>query len=226
MEQEGPRLAEALTEEQVWEDDGAAVLRVGISLPQLAGDGGRTRRFNRYYRRLCRAYLAFCRHVLLPEAAEACRAARAVSAPWEPGRAELRHRVTLCTGELLSVVCDARERCGDLPPALLRRAEVWDLSAGLPVPPGEFFPPHVNVKRTLLRFAREETLRRIERGGVCRGNWRAALRRTLDPRNYCLTERGLCFFCPTDAAAGAKEGIVTFTMPWDAEAGPFLPPER
>lgn len=224
MEHGEPRLAEALTEEQVFEADGVAVLRAFVSLPQLAGNDRRVRRFNRYYRRLCRAHLAFCRRLLLPDAAAACRAARAVSAPWEPWRAELRHRITLHAGGLLSVVCDARELCDGLP-LLLRRAEVWDLAAGLPVPPDEFFPPRTHCRRTMLRFAREETLRRVERGGVCRGNWRAALRRTLDKRNFYLTGGGLCFFCHTCAAAGAKEGIVTFTMPYDAEAGPF-PPER
>ena len=49
------------------------------------------------------------------------------------------------------------------------------------------------------------------------------LRRALNTRNFYLTDEGLCFYYPLCAVAGAKEGIVTFTMPYDAENGPFLP---
>ena len=45
-------------------------------------------------------------------------------------------------------------------------------------------------------------------------------------RNYYLTPEGLCFFYPLCAVADEKEGIVTFTMPYDAEHGPFPPPEE
>lgn len=224
MEHLEPRLAEALTQEQTWDAEGVAVLAASVTLPQLAGDGAPVRRFNRYYRRFCQAYLTYCRQLLLPEAAESFRAALSVSAPWSIARAELSFRVSRREGAVWSIVCDARETLGGLPPFLLRRADVWDMDAGLPLPLGECFPPHTPCKRSLLRFARGETLRRIEGGAVYRDNWRHTLRRALDTRNYYLTDAGLCFFYPLCALADAKQGIVTFTMPYDAEHGPFLPP--
>ena len=224
MERETLRLAEALKEEQSWESDGITVLTASVELPQLAGKSGRARRFNRYYRGLCRAYLASCGLLLLPAAADSCRAALAVSAPWSVARAELRWRPSLQSDALLSVVCDIRETIHGLPPFLLRRSEVWDLRAGLPVPLSECFPEHTRCKKTLLRFAREEALRRMERGALFRENWRAALRRNLNTRSYYLTEEGLCFYYPLCSVADAKEAIVTFTMGFHPENGPFLPP--
>ncbi len=226
MEHEEPRLAEALTEERAWEAEGITVLTASVTLPQLAGSGGRVKRFNRYYRRFCRAYFTYCKQILFPEAADSCRAAMSVSAPWEAARAELRFRVTRHTGGLLSIVCDARETISGLPPFLIRRSEVWETASGLPLPLEEFFPPHTRCKKQLLRVAREETQRRVALGAAYRDNWRAMLRRALDVRNYYLEDSGLCFFYPLCAVAGAKEGIVTFTMPYDAEFGPFPPPEE
>lgn len=226
MEREELRLAEALTEEQAWEADGVTVLTASVTLPQLEGKSGRARRFNRYYRRFCRAYLTYCRQILLPEAAASCRAAMEVSAPWSVARAELRYTVSHQSGDVLSVVCDAREICAGTPAFLLRRAEVWDLAMGLPMPIEEFFPPHRRCKKALLRFAREEALRRIEAGeAVYRENWRAMLRRALDVRSFYLTDDGLRFFYPMYALGNAAEGVVTFTMPYDSEKGPYLPPE-
>lgn len=224
MEHVEPRLAEALTEEQSWEADGVTVLTASIALPQLVGKSGCARRFNRYYRRFCHAYLTYCRQILLPEAAESCRAAMAVSAPWSAARAELSWRVSRQTGDILSIVCDARETIHGLPPFLIRRSEVWDLSAGLPMPLDEFFPLRKCCKKMLLRFARKETRKRVESGAAYRENWRAMLRRALDVRNFYLQDDGLCFFYPLCAVADAKEGIVTFTMPYDQENGPFFPP--
>ena len=149
MEHEEPRLAEALTEEQSWEADGVTVLTASVTLPQLAGKSGCARRFNRYYRRFCRAYLTYCKQILLPEAADSCRAAMAVSAPWSAAHAALSWRVSDRAGDILSVVCDARETIHGLPPFLIRRSEVWDLSAGLPMPLDEFFPPRKHCKKLL-----------------------------------------------------------------------------
>ena len=223
MEREELRLGEALKEERSWESDGITVLTASVELPQLAGKSGGARRFNRYYRGLCRAYLAYCGLLLLPAAADSCRAALAVSAPWSIARAELRWRPSLQSDTLLSVVCDIRETIHGLPPFLLRRSEVWDLRVGLPIPLSECFPEHTRCKKTLLRFAREETLRRMERGAAFRENWRAALRRNLNTRSYYLTEEGLCFYYPLCSVADAKEAIVTFTMALHPENGPFLP---
>lgn len=221
MEHELPRLGEALTEERSWEWEGVTVLTASVSLPQLAGAGGRVRRFNRYYRRVCRAYLARCARLLLPAAAESCRAAMAVSAPWHAARAELRWRVSREGNGVLSLVYDVREDiCGEAP-VLLRRAEVWELASCLPVPPEEFFPPRAHVKRLLLRFARAELARRAEQGAALRGDWRLRLRRALNTRNWYLTDEGLCFFCQSGALAAAREGAVAFTLPYDEENGPF-----
>ena len=226
MKGETLRLAEALTEERTWESEGITVLCASVSLPQLAGKSGRARRFNRYYRRFCRAYFSYCAQVLFPEAMASCQAAMAVSAPWIVSRAALRHRVSYQDRDLLSIVCDARETCCGEAPFLLRRSEVWDLSTGLPLPIEEFFPPRRRCKAALLRFAREETRRRVDSGtAVFRENWRSALRRTLNTRNFFLSPEGFCFFYPMFALSGAAEGIVTFTMPYDAESGPFLPPQ-
>ncbi|MBQ7713467.1 MAG: DUF3298 domain-containing protein [Oscillospiraceae bacterium] len=225
MGHEEPRLAEALTEERAWEAEGVTVLTASVALPRLAGNGGSAKRFNRYYRRFCRAYFTYCKQILLPEAADSLRASLAASTPWECARAELRYRVSHRAGAVWSVVCDARETVCGLPPFLIRRAEVWDVDAGLPMPLEEFFPPRTRCKKTLLRFAREETLRRVGNGAAFRDDWRAALRRAWNARNFYLTERGLCFFYPLCAVAGAKEGVVTFTVPYDAERGPFPPPE-
>ncbi len=224
MEHGEARLAEALTEERSWEADGVTVLSASVTLPQLAGGGARAKRFNRYYRRFCRAYFAYCAQVLLPDAAASCRAAMETSAPWNIARAELRYTVSLRAGDVLSIVCDARETVCGAPPFLLRRSEVWDLAAGLPMPLEEFFPPRTRCRRVLLRFAREQTQARIEAGAAFRGNWRAALRRALNTRNFYLTPGGLVFFYPLCAAASAREGIVSYTMPY-GDAGPFLPPE-
>ena len=226
MEHEELRLAEALTEEKSWEADGITVLYASVTLPQLAGRDARAKRFNRYYRRFCRAYLTYCAQILLPEAAASCRAAQSVSAPWEAGRAELRFQVSRRAGETLSIVCDARETIHGLPPFLIRRSDVWDLGMGLPVPLDEFFPPHTRCKRVLLRFARSETRKRVEDGAAYRNDWRVMLRRTLNPRNFYLTDGGLCFFYPLGAVAPAREGVVSFTMPYDGEHGPFPPPEE
>lgn len=222
MEQAEPRLAEALTAEQSWEADGVPVLRAAVTLPQIAGGSAAARRFNRYYRRYCRAYISYCKQILLPQAEAAFRAALSVSAPWEAARSELTYRVVCQAGGTWSVVCDARETVGSLPPFLLRRAEVWDMKSGLPLPLSEFFPPRSRCRRMLLRFAREETQRRIECGAVYRENWRSALRRALSTQNFYLTDDGLCFFYPLCALAGAEKGIVSFTMPYDEENGPFI----
>lgn len=224
MEHEHPRLAEALTEERTWDDGGITVLSASVTLPQLDGESCAARRFNRYYRRFCRAYLAYCDKVLLPDAAGSCRAAMETSAPWSAARAELSWRASLSRGDILSVVCDSDERVCGMPPFFIRRAEVWDLGMGLPIPAQEFFPPHTHLRRTLLRFARGEVRERAESGALFRDNWRVMLRRALDTRNYCLSGEGLVFFYPLGAIADAKEGIVSFTMAYDEEKGPFPPP--
>ena len=205
--------AEALTEEKRWDWEGIPVLTASLALPQLEGAG----RFNRYYRRFCRTYLAYCRELLLPEAAGSCRAAMETSAPWSEARAEVCWQVSFQDGRLLSVLCDIQETVSGKAPFRLRRSEVWDLAMDLPVPLAEFFPGR--WRKALLAFARQETLRRVKAGAVCPENWRSVLRRNLNPRNYYLTEEGLCFYYPSRCLGGAER----FTLPYDGEKGPFPP---
>lgn len=220
---EEPRLTAPLTEDQTWEAEGIPVLSASVSLPQLEGQSGSARRFNRCSELLRQAFFAYCRQFLLPEAAVSCRTAMDASAPWNAARAELSFRVSLHTGFLLSLVYDERETVHGRAGFAMRSGEVWDLSAGLPVPVSECFPPRTPCRSVLLRFAREELLRRLENGMVLRDNWRLRLRRHMNPRGYYLTGEGLCVFCPLGTVAPREAGFPTFTIPYNAEKGPFLP---
>ena len=94
----------------------------------------------------------------------------------------------------------------------------------LPVPLCELFPPHTPYRRRLIRFARETAAQQAERGlAAYHENYRVLLRRCFSSRNYYLSEEGLRFFYPMYAVAPAAEGIVAFTVPYDAEKGPFAP---
>ena len=209
----------ALELEKTWESDGVPVLTASVSLPQLTPQTRRARRFNRYYRRFLRAYLSYCEHELLPAARAALNDALAASAPFAPASVTLRYTVSCHVGNTLSLTIDAREAG-----LTIRRADTWDLSAGLPVPLCEFFPKHARYRSRLLRFAREAALDAIERGEAeYRSDYRIALRRALNTRNYYLSETGLCFFYPMYAVAPAAEGIVVFTLPYDSANGPFPP---
>ena len=220
---EEPRLAAPLTDDKIWEADGIPVLCTHTLLPQLEGQRAGAQRFNRCAAQLGQAFYAYCRQVLLPEAAASCRAAMETSAPWSAARAELSFRVSLLSGFLLSIVYDERETVHGRAGFQMRSGEVWDLSAGLPVPLSECFPPCAPCRSILLRFAREEILRRPEYNAAARDNWRFRLRRTLCTHKYYLSSEGLCFFCPPGSVAAREAGFLTFTMPYDAEKGPFLP---
>lgn len=223
MELTEPQLAAPHTEEKTWDAEGIPVLKVSVALPRLDGSDRRTQRINRYSVRFEKVYLAYCRQILLPEAAESCRAAMETSAPWSMARAELNGCVSFLSGALLSLVYDARESVHGLAGFQFRRSMVWDLSSGLPVPISEFFPPHTRCRSILLRFAREQIPRRIENGELWRTDWRMQLRRTLSLQNYYLSEGGLCFFFPLGSLAPHRAGIPSFTIPYDAEKGPFAP---
>lgn len=218
-------LAEPLTMEKTWETDGVTVLTAALTLPQLSGSTHRTRRFNRYYRRIGKAYLAYCEQELAPRAAQQCRAAMERSAPWYTAHAVLRHTVALQRGELLSLYIDAKEDFGESSHFTIRRAETWDLGSCLPMPLCEFFPAHTRIRKILLRFAREKAAQNMERGvAAYRENYRVLLRKYFSSRNFYLTESGLCLFYPMYSLGGAAEGIVSFAVPYNDENGPFLPP--
>lgn len=223
MQRDGLTLSEEpLTLRRTWDADGITVLTLDAALPHCGLRDRRARRFDRYYRSFLRAYLRYCEAELLPRAAESCRAAMARSAPWQQLHVTVRFCVRYQDARLLSLTIDARESGAGLLPLTLRRADTWERGTALLMPTEFFFPPHSLWKRRLLRTAREALLSRPN-AALC-DNWRATLRRSLSGRNVYLDERGLCFFCPMYTLLPGSEGIPVFTLPYDAEKGPF-PPE-
>ena len=215
---------EDLRQEKAWEADGITVLHASVTLPQLAADTRRARRFDRYYRHLGRAYFTYCEQMLLPWAKAQCKAALETSAPWTHTRCEMSYRITLHEGDVVSLYIDAKEMNGPVPRLVLRRADTWDLSAMLPMPMDEFFPKRAAYRKRLIALTRETAQTQMAQGVAVYGeNYRTLLRRAFSSRNYYLTDAGLCFFYPMYAVAPSAEGIVTFTAPYDAERGPFAP---
>ena len=224
MEKKEYCFGEDLRQEKAWEEDGIPVLHATVTLPQLTATMRRARRFDRYYRHLCRAYFAYCEQMLLPWAKAQCKAALDTSAAWTHTLCEMSYRITLHEGDIVSLCIDARETNNPVPRLVLRRADTWDLSAMLPMPMGEFFPKHAAYRKRLVALAREAAQTQMAQGvAVYDEAYRILLRRAFSSRNYYLTDAGLCFFYPMYAVAPSAEGIVTFTAPYDAEHGPFAP---
>ena len=225
MEKKELCFAEDLRREKSWESDGVTVLHASVTLPQQGTR--RARRFDRYYRHLCRAYFAYCEQMLLPWARARCASAQEKSAPWTRTLCEMSYRVTLRDEKLVSLVVDAKETNGPVPRLVLRRADTWDLTAMLPIPMGELFPKRTAYRKRLVALARETAQEQLAQGAAeYSENYRTLLRRAFSSRNYYLTDAGLCFFYPMYAVAPSAEGIVTFTAPYDAQRGPFSPPMR
>ena len=217
-------LTQPLCCEKEWEQDGVTVLRASLTLPQCEGNSRRARRFNRCYRQFCRAYLHYCEQMLLPHAKAALQSALERSQPWEASRAAVRYTVTLETPALLSLYLDADER-GFAPALTLRRSDTWSRSEGLPLPLSDFFPPRCKLRRRLLPAACASVEAQLRQGtALYREDWRRALRRSFNPRNFYLTPEGLVWYYPMYAVAPAAEGIVCFSLPYGAD-GPFLPGE-
>ena len=224
MEKKWLCFGEDLRQEKAWEEDGITVLHATVTLPQLAANTRRARRFDRYYRHLCRAYFAYCEQMLLPWAKAQCKAALSTSAAWTHTLCEMSYRVTLREENVVSLFIDAKETNGPAPHLVLRRADTWDLSAMLPMPMGEFFPKRAAYRKRLIALAREAAQTQMAQGvAVYDEAYRILLRRAFSSRNYYLTDAGLCFFYPMYAVAPSAEGIVAFTVPYDAERGPFAP---
>lgn len=219
------RLSETpLHEEREWSSDGITVLTAEVTLPRCEGRSRAARRFNRFYCRYAGAYLGYCAAELVPRAEERMRTALARSAPWERSRAVLDYTVTLARGDVLSLYSEGREE--NLPPRLtLRRAETWDLRAGLLLPLTDFFPQGTAVKKRLVLCAREAAAERLAEGKTAYASgYRAMLRRAFSARNFYLTPTGLHWFYPMYTLASAAEGIPDFFLPCGAH-GFFLPPE-
>ena len=232
MEKKNLCFGEDLRQEKAWEVDGITVLHTSVTLPQFAAGVRRARRFDRYYRHLCRAYFTYCEQMLLPWAKAQCKAALDTSAPWTHTSCEMSYRITLREENVVSLCIDAKETNGPVPRLVLRRADTWDLSAMLPMPMGEFFPKRAAYRKRLIAHARETAQTQMAQGVAAYDEaYRVLLRRAFSSRNYYLTDAGLCFFYPMYAVAPSIEGVVTFTAPYDAQRGPFAPsmlpaPER
>ena len=232
MEKRDCCFGEDLRQEKAWQENGITVLHASVTLPQLAAPVRRARRFDRYYRHLCRAYFAYCEQMLLPWARTQCKASLETSAPWTHTSCEMSYRIALREENIVSLCIDAGETNGPVPRLVLRRADTWDLRAMLPMSMGEFFPKRAAYRKRLIALARKEAQTQMAQGvAVYDENYRSLLRRAFSSRNYYLTDAGLCFFYPMYAVAPSAEGIVTFTAPYDAVCGPFAPsmlpaPER
>lgn len=214
------------TAERTWHCDGLPVLTLRAALPQPEGlPSGIQRRIRGYYRAQYRAFLRHCDRRLLPLAAEAHRAALAVSAPLPQFHAELICRITFQNDRFLSLYTQIREPSLTAPAFLRRWGDTWDLRTGRLVPPERFFPPRSGWKRSLTALAAEE-IRRQEDSGEARylEGWPKKLKRQFQPLNFYLSEEGLTFFYPMYAIAPAVEGIPTFTVPYGPE-GPISPEE-
>lgn len=210
---------EPFAAEREWTVEGIPVLTASVSVPQPEPLADKvSRRIHRYYQLQCRSYLRYCEQWLLPQAEAEYRAALAASSPLPCFRAELHYRVTYNEGGLWSLYTQSREVTLPGQTLLTRRGDTWDLSAGFPIPLGDFFPPRSPWKRRLLALAAAE-IQRQEKAGVARyhESWRKELRRHFNAQNFYLTAEGLSFFFPMYAIAPAAEGIPTFTLPYGSQ---------
>lgn len=218
-------LTTPFTQERLWEADGIPVLRADISLPRPEGKDKAARRIRKFYELQARAFLRYCEAFLLPQARAELQEALAASRPFQPWEASLTHRVTYQEGSLLSLYTQSREPG----PLLIRRGDTWDLAEAAPVPLNRLFRRRGAWRRLFWETARSE-LERRERAGVVRlrEDWCRQLRRSLNPRNYYLTEEGLAFFLPMYSVGGPQMGVPTFTIPWNEAGGQAhrLPPRR
>ena len=208
--------------ERTWTEDDVPILTAAVSVPQPVPSSGRiARRIARFYRLQSRAYLRYCERWLFPQARAEYRAALSVSGPLPHFRAELSYRVTYNEGGLWSLYTQSAERTLPGQTLFVRRGDTWDLTAGYPAAAADFFPPHTPWKRRLLDLAARE-IERQERAGAAayREDWRRALRRRFNSRNFYLTADGFTFFFPMYAIAPAAEGIPAFLLPYGEDGLP------
>ena len=201
--------------------DELPVLTCHISLPSRPQrpEG----RFNRYYRACAAAFESCCRRELLPRAESAYYRAVEEAGPIPQWQAQLRAAVTLQQGALCSLRSDTLVR-GMAQPMAVCRGDTWDLRRELLLSVQDCFPSHAPWRQMLLHCARTQ-IAAWEAQGIARyhENWQQLLPRALHPHHFYLTEEGFCFFFPPDAIAPPVEGIPTFCLPYNEEAGPFLP---
>ena len=200
------------TLERVWEAHGLPVLRAAIDLPAPAESS----RIRKFYALQSRAYLRYCESFLLPRATAEAERCLEGSRPFHPHQAELTGRVTFQEGPLLSLRVQSREEGEGI--FLQHRGDTWDLAAGTPVSLGQFLQKPRRWKGLFYEAASADMDRRIRCCALpCREDWRRTLRRSLNPRNFYLTEEGLAFFVPMYALGDTSLGIPTFLLPWCEE---------
>ena len=178
-----------------------------------------SRFFNSYYRRCYRFFEERCRRDWFPAAQEAFRHALESAAPIPQWQARLDADVTLQQAQLVSLrldtvlVTEAKQQ-------RFLQGDLWDLRTGLPLALSDCFPPRSRWRRRLLRHAADSIQAQEAHFHPA---WRQALPRAFRPRNFYLTEEGLCFFFPPGTIAPASAGCPTFCLPYDNKAGPFVP---
>ena len=145
------------TAEREWTMEGIPVLTAAVSVPEpVPAADSISRRIRRYYQLQCRAFLRYCEKWLFPLAEAEYRAALAVSAPLPCFHANLEYRVTWQDQGFLSLYTQSREVTLPGQTILTRRGDTWDLSAGFPIPLGDFYPARSPWKRQLMALAAEE----------------------------------------------------------------------
>jgi len=201
--------------------DDLPLVTAEVRLPRW--DGTDSRRFDRYYAACRRAFFSYCQNEVLPRARAALDLARQTGAPLPEWTISLDTVVTLERPDLLSLYTDTVERCGGRP-LVLRRADTWDLTGGMPVALSELFPAGALWRHRLLQAAAEQIRQRQEQGlALYRSDWRRRLRTAFSADHFYLTEQHLCLFYQMYAVAPPVEGVVVFPIPYDPRRGPRLP---
>ena len=194
--------------ERTWDADGIPVLHAAVTLPSPEGRDKASRRIRTFYRLQSDAFLRYCENFLLPRAKAARDAAADAPLPcWE---AELTYRVTYDQDGLWSLYTQSREVTDET--LLIRRGDTWDLDQAAPVPLARFLRRRLRWRRLLFCTACAQLEQRQRAGAIhLRQDWRQRLKKSINPRDYYLTDEGIVFFLPMHSVSGS---IPTFTIPW------------
>ena len=178
-----------------------------------------SRFFNGYYRRCHRFFEDRCRREWFPAAQEAFHRALESASPIPQWQARLDAAVTLQQEQLVSLRLDT-VLVTEAGQQRFCQGDLWDLRTGLPLALADCFPSRTRWRKRLLHHAADQIQRQEAR---FHPTWRQDLHRTFRPRNFYLTEEGLCFFFPPGTIAPDAAGCPTFCLPYDDKAGPFIP---
>lgn len=193
--------------------DEEPILVYELRCPKLEGKTGRTRRIDRYYRKMETIWEKRWQGQLYARACAELNARRAASRQFDPWRCRLTGEVTLEDGMQLALRMEVQEIYGDGKPCLLRWGEIWDLENGAPVTVRALWGRKENWRREVHRQIREQINRR-QASGECffdRG-WEEELPKLLRRIEPGSTEQGLEIYLPQGAIAPSVEGVPTFTV--------------